>query len=134
MGWVTRLRSWVRIVFRTPRLNQDIQEELDFHVEAYAADLRRQGVAKNEARRLARLALGGIERNREECRQSLGLRWLDELRGDVRYTVRTLRRSPRFTIVAVLTIALGIGANAAIFSLMEAAVWKSLSVRRPRDL
>jgi predicted permease len=91
-------------------------------------------VASGEARRRAGIEFGSLGARKEECREALGLRLLDEVTGDLRYAFRQLRRAPAFTAVAVLSLALGIGANAATFSLMEAALWKSIPVRNPEDL
>lgn len=104
------------------------------HIERYAEDLQRRGVAPGEARRRGRAELGSLDARREECRESLGLRLLDELCGDIRYAVRLLRRSPVFAAVAVLSLGLGIGANTAIFSLVDTVLLKALPVPQPDRL
>jgi putative ABC transport system permease protein len=129
-----RLRSWLRAVFRRRDLNREIREELEFHIERRAEDLRRQGLSPTEASRRARAELGSLDGRREAMRESLGLRLLDEIRGDVRYALRLLRRSPAFTAVAVLSLGLGIGANTAIFSILDEALLKTLPVARPDRL
>ena len=93
-----------------------------------------RGLSDDEARRHARAEFGSIEARKEECREAFGLRLLDELRGDVTYAVRLLRRSPAFTAVAVLSLGLGIGANTAIFSLIDTVMLKSLPVTEPQRL
>jgi hypothetical protein len=134
MNALAALRSWMRGTFQRARVERRMDEELRFHIDSYLDDLVRGGVAPEEAQRRARAELGGVEARKEECRDALGLRLLDELVADGRYACRQLRRSPVFTAVAVLSLALGIGANSAIFSLLEAAVWKPLAVYEPERL
>jgi len=134
MKAIARLRSWLRASLHRSRLERDMDDEFRFHVERYAGDLVRGGVPREEAARRARIEFGGIEAWKEDCRASLGLRLLDELTGDLRYAVRQLRRSPAFTAVAVLSLALGIGANTAIFTLINALMLRTLPVREPQQL
>src|SRR5207247_1065273 len=91
-------------------------------------------MATDEARRQAMLAFGGVEKTREECRDVRPFKLLEDLVQDVRYGVRQLRRSPGFTTVAVLTLSLGMGANTAIFSLINALFLRLLPVRDPSNL
>jgi predicted permease len=134
MSLLSRVRSWLRASTRQTRLEREMQDELEFHIDQYAADLRARGVSAEEARRLARVEFGSMDARKEECREALGLRLLGEAHADLRYTLRLLRQSPAFTIVAVLSLGLGIGANTAIFSLMETVLWKSIAVKAPEQL
>ena len=126
-----RLQSVVRVLLGRRRFERGMTDELQFHVDAYAADLRRDGLAPEEALRRARAAFGGVEGVREECRRARGLRWWDELGQDVRYALRLMRRTPAFTAAAILSLGLGIGANTAIFSLIDAVLLRSLAVSNP---
>jgi predicted permease len=111
-----------------------MDEELRFHIESYAADLRRSGLSPEEARRRALAEFGGVEARKDDCREARGLRLFDEAVADGRYALRQLRASPVFAAVAIISLALGIGANTAIFSLMEQALWKPMPLAAPEQL
>jgi predicted permease len=128
------LRSWIHAMLHRPRVEVRMDEELQFHIQSYINDLLLAGVAPDQARRRAHVEFGGIEAHKEECRDALGLRLFDELVSDGRYAYRQLRHSPVVTAVAIMSLALGIGANSAVFSLMEAALRKPLSVHEPERL
>jgi predicted permease len=108
--------------------------ELLQHMAAHSDDLARSGMSRAEAERHARIEFGSVLSVKEECRQTWGLRWMDELRADLRLTSRALRQAPGFAATAILSLALGIGANTAIFGLVDAVILRTLPVREPERL
>jgi predicted permease len=134
MSLLSRCRSLLRAVTRPGELSDAMQLEMETHRDLYERDLRANGVSADEAHRRARAEFGSIEARKDDCREALGLRLLDELRGDVTYALRLLRRSPGFALVALLSLALGIGANTAIFSLIDMVMLKTLPVQDPASL
>jgi predicted permease len=127
-------RSWLRAVCLRNRLEDEMESELAYHLEILTSDLIRSGLSPAEARRRACIALGPALVHKEQMRASLGLRWWDECRADLYYGARILRKSPSFTAVAAISLALAIGANTTIFSLAKQLLYERLDVPHPGDL
>ena len=136
-----RIKHWfytvplrLRSLFRRARVEQELDEELRYHLERQTEENIAKGMTPDEARYAALRAMGGVERRKEECRDKRRVRLIEDLIQDLRYGLRMLRKSPGFTAVAALSLALGIGANTAIFSVFDPLVIKSLPVEDPDQL
>jgi len=127
---MNRILNW----FRLRRLEDDLDRELQYHIDRRVTDLIHSGLAEPEARRRAALELGGATQVREEVRDIWLTRWLRDFLYDLRFSARSFRRSPSFTATAVLSLALGIGATTALYSLVDQVILHALPVRQPERL
>ncbi len=134
MRWIYKLPLRVRSLFRKNRAEQELDEELRFHLGKLVEENVAKGMTPEEARYAALREFGGVEQLKEECRDSWGVRMISEVVQDIRYGLRQLRRNPGFTIVAMLTLALGIAANTTIFSAVSAILLRKPPVRNPDRL
>jgi predicted permease len=134
MSLRSRFSTWWKAVRYTEQLSGDLDDELSFHIESYAEDLMRSGLPREEALRRARMELGGLAAQKENMRAAWGTQIWDELRGDLRYALRMLAKSPGFTAIAIGSLALGIGANTTIFTITKQVLLDKLAVYHPEEL
>jgi predicted permease len=128
------LRVRFRSLFRRTTITQEIDQELQFHLEQQMEKYVRAGLTREQATRRVRLEFGGLTQIREDCQEARGVGFVEHIRQDVRYAMRMFGRTPGFTVVVVMTLALGIGANSAVFSLINAVLLKMLPVKDPEQL
>ena len=130
--------SWLRTLWRgllrRDDRERDLGDELRSHLDHRVADLVSGGLSPDDAERQARIELGSAESYKEQCRASHGLRWPDELGQDLRYAMRTMAKSPAFTIVAIASLALGLGANAVVFGVANALLLRPLPIDEPERI
>ena len=131
MAWIHSLPLRVRALLHKRAVETDLDDEVRFHIDMETAAQMKRGVAPEEARLAATRMFGGVERFKEECRDERGTRPLEELAQDLTYGVRSFRKSPGFSFIAMLTLAVGIGATTAIFSAVHAVVLRSLPFADP---
>ena len=129
-----QIRSFFRVLKSHDDFERGMSEELRFHVDQYMADLIRAGVPPPEAARRARIEFGSLNSTQEECRKARGLQPFDELRRQLRHAGRTLRKTPRFTATALLTLAVCLGANLTIFAVVDSILLRPLPVPAPDRL
>jgi len=134
MNLGSRMKTWWRAVTRSAEVDSQVDEELQFHVESYAEELVSRGMNRDEAMRRARAELGSLAACRENCREAWGTRRWDELRGDLRYAIRMLARSPGFAAIAIGSLALGVGVNTVIFTAAQHLLLDRLAVPHPEEL
>jgi len=131
---------WKRFLYKlrnfvaARRAEEELAREIESHLALLQDEFRRRGMSADEARLAAKRAYGGVEQAKELHRETRSWIWLEQVRQDTRFSIRTLWSSPVFSLTTVLTLALGIGANTAIFSVINAVMLKTLPVRNPEQL
>src|SRR5215467_2349446 len=129
-----KIQSFVRNLFLSNRINTDIDLELNSHLEMLTEEKMRSGMPAAEARRAARIELGGLQQMKEQLRERRSGNWVHSVVSDCRYGLRQLRKKPGFTAVAIFALALGIGLNAAVFTAYKAIIGRPVQARNPGEM
>src|SRR5262245_56457816 len=132
--WLYTIPLRVRSLFRRSRVEQDLDDELRYHIDQQAAAFAAQGMPADEARARAARAFGGVEQRKEECRDTRGMSLVEHVRRDAAYAFRTLRRDAGFTLGALAILALGIGASGAVYAVTSTVLAAPLPFRDPGRL
>src|ERR1700749_1714839 len=134
MEWIRVLVNRFVSLFRSRELDARLDEELGAHIDLAAAEHVRRGISEDEARTAALREFGGVTQTRERYRVQRGVPWMEQIVRDVRFAARQLRKSPGFTLTAIFTLMLGLGANTAVFSLINALLLRPLPVPHADEL
>jgi predicted permease len=132
--WIYAVPLRLRSLFRRQRVEQDLDDELQYHIERKIEEFIAKGLTPKQARRAALRAMDGLTQRKEECRDMRGINAIENTVRDIRYGTRVLAKSPGFTVVAILTLALAIGANAVVFGILNALVLRPLNVPHAESL
>ena len=134
MRWFTRLQDTLRSLFRRKQAAADLDQELRYHLEQEIENNRRAGMPEAEAKSAAQRLVGPISLYKEECRDAHGIGFIESFVRDLRYGFRMLRRTPLFTAVAMITLAIGIGANTTVFTFVDNILLRSLPIHNPQQI
>src|SRR5690349_13512017 len=132
--WIYTIPLRLRSLFRRNQVEQELAEEMREHMERLMEQHMARGASPEEARYAALRAMDGMEQRKEQCRDARRVRYIEDFLKDVRFALRTMSRNPVFALTAMLSLALGIGANTAIFTAVDAVLWKPLPVSHPENL